>query len=272
MDLVRQVLPIGPDEWARVRSLYNERALTEGRAERQVKPCIFPSQIARTPKPTGRAEVPWWVEEAWMIENDINERAHVRSVDDDGIDGVGDDQANNHDVIEIFDSDEEDDRAIVKPDPDAIPRKKAKTAASSTRPNPTNHTPSTVAPPIAHTSAGSGPLASRPTRSGISNALMSNIAAAFDPEAQAARDDARASRNMETTMLQMLFHEVQTVQDRLAEQTRRAQNASRKSYVAVVTTGRRSRWVLPRPMVWAASEALLAAYKTRRCPHSVPLV
>ena len=38
MDLVRQVLPIGPDEWARVRSLYNERALREGRAERQVKP------------------------------------------------------------------------------------------------------------------------------------------------------------------------------------------------------------------------------------------
>ena len=38
MDLVRQVLPIGPDEWARVWSLYKERALREGRAERQVKP------------------------------------------------------------------------------------------------------------------------------------------------------------------------------------------------------------------------------------------
>ncbi|KAH9933852.1 uncharacterized protein B0H18DRAFT_870368, partial [Fomitopsis serialis] len=38
MDSVRNVLPLGPDEWARVRSLYNERALREGCPERQVKP------------------------------------------------------------------------------------------------------------------------------------------------------------------------------------------------------------------------------------------
>ncbi|KAH9841822.1 uncharacterized protein C8Q71DRAFT_720904 [Rhodofomes roseus] len=240
MDFVRDVLPLGPDEWARVRSLYNERAQREGRPERQVKPLRSKFEsLARTPKPTGDAEVPWWVEEAWIIDNSINERAHVRPLDDDeGIDGVGGAQGDEHDVIEIFDSDEEE--PIVKPDPDSVPaplRKKLKTgvttttAASSTpgrQPRTTGPSVSASPSPVT-TSAGSGPLASRPTRSGISNNLLNNLATAFDPATQTAREDARAARQMENTVLQMLLNEMHSTRDRtdtllerLAEQTRRA--------------------------------------------------
>ena len=85
-------------------------------------------QLARTPKPTGHAEVPWWIEEAWTIDREINGCAHVRTLgDDDGIDGV--DEApgqDDNDIIEIFDTDEEE-ALVIKPDPGAPSSKRAKT-------------------------------------------------------------------------------------------------------------------------------------------------
>ncbi|KAH9835181.1 uncharacterized protein C8Q71DRAFT_764520 [Rhodofomes roseus] len=237
MDVVRKLLPLGPDEWSNAKSIYNKWALTEGRPERQVKPLRSKFEaLARTPKPTGKAEVPWWVEEAWTIEELINERAHLRTLDDDaGIDGVEQPERQQGDVepdvIEIFDSDEEV-PPKVKPDPDAVqsapPRKKAKTAiASSTHRR--DNTPSiplrrsSTASATVDTSAGSGALASRQTRSGISNNLLSNIATAFDPATQAARDDVRAARQADGMVLQLFFDEMRDTRSQLAEERRRAE-------------------------------------------------
>ncbi|KAH9839019.1 uncharacterized protein C8Q71DRAFT_905639 [Rhodofomes roseus] len=249
MDVVRKLLPLGPDEWSNAKSIYNKWALTEGRPERQVKPLRSKFEaLARTPKPTGKAEVPWWVEEAWTIEELINERAHLRTLDDDaGIDGVEQPERQQGDVepdvIEIFDSDEEV-PPKVKPDPDAVQsapaRKKAKTtlASSSTHRDNTPSIPlrrSSTASTTVHTSAGSGALASRQTRSGISNNLLSNIATAFDPATQAARDDVRATRQADGMVLQLFFDEMRDTRSQLAEERRRAERLEEE-------LRRRDRW------------------------------
>ncbi|KAI0726545.1 hypothetical protein C8Q72DRAFT_954021 [Fomitopsis betulina] len=56
---------------------FNKWAHANGHGERQVK--AFRSKwdaIVQTPKPTGKAEVPWFVEESWDINDLIEQRTH----------------------------------------------------------------------------------------------------------------------------------------------------------------------------------------------------
>ena len=67
----------------------------------------------RTLKPTGKADVPRYVQEAWEINERINARAHTHAVDDPSIDGGFDDlgaRPTQDDVIEI--SSDEDDEGV----------------------------------------------------------------------------------------------------------------------------------------------------------------
>ncbi|KAH9919513.1 uncharacterized protein B0H18DRAFT_957474 [Fomitopsis serialis] len=201
--LVREVLPLGPDEWVTIVSRFNKWARTNNRGERQVK--AFRSKwdaIVRTPKPTGRAEVPWFVEESWEINDLIEQRAHVRPLNDARIDGVERSEMDERDIIEIEDTDDEEEakRYVV--------RKKARVDTS--------------------TSAVPAVAGARQTRAGISSNLVTSIASAFNPAAQTARDEARAARQHENTYLQAMLFELrdartrnETLSERLAEQTRR---------------------------------------------------
>ncbi|KAH9838635.1 uncharacterized protein C8Q71DRAFT_897019 [Rhodofomes roseus] len=207
--LVRMFLPIGPDEWATVVAHFNKWARANGRGERQVK--AFRSKwdaIVRTPKPTGKAEVPWFVEESWDINDLIEQRAHVRPLNDARIDSVEQPRgAGGQEVIEIMDTDEEEEskRYVV--------RKKARTANASAGASPS-------------VAAGTAPRGQ--TRTGMSNNLISSIASAFDPAVQTARDEARAARHVDNFHLQSLISDLhhyrlrnETLQERYLEEKRR---------------------------------------------------
>ncbi|KAI9059358.1 hypothetical protein FKP32DRAFT_1606072 [Trametes sanguinea] len=77
LDLVQEELPIGQKMWQRITDHFNDWARENGcppRTQKLLKTKF--ESLARTPKPTGCAEVPPHVERAWEIEELINEKIH----------------------------------------------------------------------------------------------------------------------------------------------------------------------------------------------------
>ncbi|KAI0917422.1 hypothetical protein AcW1_007382 [Taiwanofungus camphoratus] len=182
-------------------------------------------QMVRTPKPTGNTEVPPSIEHAWAIDELINQRAHARPLNDSRIDGNGDPDdgeagQHNPDVIEILSSGNEDDNSEKKP---LIHR----TSPASKKAKLGGYKPSSSVRTSNSTTAG--PVAVKRSRPAITHSLLDNIAATFDPEAQAAREDARAAHNVQTSILNAVLVQMRDTQgrmdtllDRLSSETRRA--------------------------------------------------
>ncbi|CDO77118.1 hypothetical protein BN946_scf184592.g14 [Trametes cinnabarina] len=82
---VRLVLPIGQQAWQKVAEKFNKWALKHGRPKREMKPLKAKyDNIVRigSDKPTGATEVPWYIEEALMIETLVNEKSHTQEFND----------------------------------------------------------------------------------------------------------------------------------------------------------------------------------------------
>lgn len=165
-------------------------------------------QIVQTPKPTGKAEVPWFVEESWDINDLIEQRTHVCPLNDARIDSVEQPRgASGQEVIEIMDTDEEEESKCY------VVRKKARTANASAGTSPS-------------VAAGTAPRGQM--RTGMSNNLISSITSAFDPTVQMAHDEAHAARHVDNFHLQSLISDLhhyrlqnETLQERYLEEKRR---------------------------------------------------
>ncbi|KAI0927351.1 hypothetical protein AcV5_007905 [Taiwanofungus camphoratus] len=165
--------------------------------------------MVRTPKPTGNTEVPPSIEHAWAIDELINQRAHARPLNDSRIDGNGDP-----------DDGEADDNSEKKPLIHRTSPASKKAKLGGYKPSSSVHTSN---------STTAGPVAVKRSRPAITHSLLDNIAATFDPEAQAAREDARAARNAQTSILNAVLVQMRDTQgrmdtllDRLSSETRRA--------------------------------------------------
>jgi regulator of replication initiation timing len=147
----------------------------------------------KTTKPTGNGVCPPHVERAHEIDSLINERAGTRDLADSDFDGNGDAI-----VISSDDSDDGSDGGDDEGDDDDPPKKKhvARISRPENAPTPRN-------------------------QRGTGIALVEKLTRAFDPSAQRARDDARASRSLQNTQFLLLSQQVRDGQSTI--ETLRAQ-------------------------------------------------
>ncbi|KAF6752144.1 hypothetical protein DFP72DRAFT_465184 [Ephemerocybe angulata] len=121
-DILREHLPLGGKAWNAVGVAYCAEAEADGRPARTAKSLELKyKQLAKTKKPTGDAEIPDHVLQAWEIEDAMNEKAGTRDIDDE-------DLVDN--VIEVSDEDSDDEK-----EPTPAPKKQTgiKAEAGATR-------------------------------------------------------------------------------------------------------------------------------------------
>jgi hypothetical protein len=83
--VIRKIKPIGSNMWEQVASEYNKEARLHDRKDRDadsLKKCFTDKVKEGKTKPTGTPQIPWDVEEAREIWNEIQELIHMGSVDD----------------------------------------------------------------------------------------------------------------------------------------------------------------------------------------------
>ncbi|KIP10781.1 hypothetical protein PHLGIDRAFT_11067 [Phlebiopsis gigantea 11061_1 CR5-6] len=232
--LMRQHLPLGPNEVAAVVRDFNSWARAHGRPERGEK--AFSSKfngLVKTPKPTGGGQVPEFIEDAWEIDDLMNERANTRVLDDLAIDGRS---GGGDEAIEISSDDNDDNVPQVKKiKTENVENASALLHSSLTTPSGTSRTPVVSSKaPVA--------VATKRSRPGVTSSLVDTISSAFDPRVQAARDDARLAQRQQTTVMDLLSSQLREantriaqLQDRLADETRRADMAETDPFSAPFT-------------------------------------
>ncbi|KAM5540745.1 hypothetical protein V8D89_005578 [Ganoderma adspersum] len=177
LHLVADVLPIGGNGWARITDRFNKWAWDNNRPIRTQKPLKTKfDQMARTPKPTGCAEIPPLIARAQEIDHLISGEVHMRELNDSQVDIEEEEEEAELKEIE----EEEEEFEIVEA---LAPSKKKKAATGG---------------PVLKTfreqgSSGSSSttrqsLASRRTQV---NDFMSAVTSSLDPTHREARDKAR---------------------------------------------------------------------------------
>ncbi|TFK80570.1 hypothetical protein K466DRAFT_569567, partial [Polyporus arcularius HHB13444] len=207
LGLVAAKLPIGQSSWEEVTRLFNAWAKDNGRPTRTQKPLKTKFEsLVRTPKPTGDAEIPPHVERAYEIEELINERIHLRDVDDDD---MADDVDSTEEPAEIDDSDIE---LLDAPPVLSKPSKKgpvlktfrtdgivgSRTSSSGMR------TPMTASGSTAHAPTSTSRVSTRRAQAAD---FMSSVSTAFDPATREARDETRFARRLAQSQIDRLTQE-----------------------------------------------------------------
>ncbi|KAJ3490875.1 hypothetical protein NLI96_g1114 [Meripilus lineatus] len=227
--LLRKYTPIGSAEWVVVVSEFNSWAKQAGRPERGVKPLQSKFwALVRTAKPTGNRQAPWHIQEAWAINELLDKRACTRPIDDSAIDG-GDDDFTCHvdnEIIEIFDSSDDDD--VHKVESPSLPTATGKLPKAQPQTASTSKKSQTATGPIVTKNTRPSAHTSRSSN----NELITNLTSTFDPNAQAAREDARNAQRTQAAIMEMMAGQVrdlssrtQILQDQVAEERRRADRA-----------------------------------------------
>lgn len=153
-------------------------------------------QLVKTTKPTGEAQVPPHVEQAYQIEELINEHAGTHDLDDDDL---ADTSSHAHGTSSDDDSSDSDDGTTG-------PSNTVATCITTSR------TPAPVAraikvkPPFVPISTG------RRTRATPGSDLLEHISSSFDPANQARQEDERTSHAMQTIQLLTLSNQLRDMQ------------------------------------------------------------
>ncbi|KAI0708973.1 hypothetical protein C8Q76DRAFT_799015 [Earliella scabrosa] len=211
LDIVERRRPIGQVSWQAVTDEFNQYADENDRPHRTLKPLKTKFEaLARTPKPTGTAEVPPHVERAYEIEQLINERIHTRELNDEDI-------ADGDDVMEEGAAEGEDSDVEVL---DGPPPSKSKKAATSKGPILKAFTQQPTPGP----STTRTPASMR--RGQAAHEFMSAVTTSLDPVARDARDESRFARRLAQDDLNRLTQENRDLRsrndallDRLHQQT-----------------------------------------------------
>ncbi|OJT13130.1 hypothetical protein TRAPUB_10324 [Trametes pubescens] len=202
LDLVGTDLPIGQTMWQRITDDFNEWAGRNNRPARTQKPLktkfeavryslnlrhqhtLTALQLVRTTKPTGNATLPPHVARAWQIEDLINEKVHLRTLDDSEI-------ADNIEPEVDADSDVEIIEAPSSSRKKTQPVMKAFQTPAGAAGSATPRTMSTPAP----------------RRGAQAQEFMSAVTASLDPAYRESRDDARFARKFAQDELQRMTQE-----------------------------------------------------------------
>lgn len=213
-DILREHLPLGGKAWNAVGVAYCAEAEADGRPARTAKSLELKyKQLAKTKKPTGDAEIPDHVLQAWEIEDAMNEKAGTRDIDDE-------DLVDN--VIEVSDEDSDDEK-----EPTPAPKKQTgiKAEAGATRAIARRAPTNTF---TAGTTRGS--------RSRGADSLLSNLTSALDPDTQAARAEERSARGLQATQIMALSSQLREAQNlvenlrfQLSDAERRCSSAERRA-------------------------------------------
>ncbi|KAJ6563294.1 hypothetical protein DFH09DRAFT_1082355 [Mycena vulgaris] len=171
LDLTERELPLGQKGWEVIKKGYskwaraNDRPLRPGKSlENKYK------QMLRTKKPTGNATCPPDIKRAHRIEDQINQRAGTRELNDSDLDGAaGDYDSSDDGSVEILDGPAQIHTAVAHRAP---------------------------TPPLRRNSRMNTPE------------LVSTLAKAFDPAAQKTRDDERAQRSFQSTHILTLSQQI----------------------------------------------------------------
>ncbi|CDO74522.1 hypothetical protein BN946_scf184846.g3 [Trametes cinnabarina] len=216
LDVVQEDLPIGQKMWQRVTDQFNDWARVNSRPPRTQKPLKTKFEsLARTPKPTGSADVPANVERAWEIEERIHEKMHVETLDDSEIaDGDGD--GGGH-FVEVNEADQSDnDIEIVEPPSRKASRPPVRTDSSKTH---------TVVKGF-HDQSGPPARSSAASRRAQANDFMTSVTRLLDPAARDARDESRFARQLVTDEISRLTAENRDYRTRNEQLMDRAQQQS----------------------------------------------
>ncbi|KAI0326114.1 hypothetical protein GY45DRAFT_1339676 [Cubamyces sp. BRFM 1775] len=184
---VRAFLPMSQEGWKKVGKSFGEWAEKHGRPHREwntLKNKYDAIYRQGMEKPTGSAEVPWYIEEVLDIERSIEERSYIQELDDgnkadlgqeDGVDG-------SDDVIEVDGSSSSDVELVSQEN-----GKKSKGGRKSSQ--PVLRAVRNQAPAAASSSRSSS------RRSQVSD-LLTTISASLDPATREAREEARFAQKL----------------------------------------------------------------------------
>ncbi|TFK59607.1 hypothetical protein BDN72DRAFT_905684 [Pluteus cervinus] len=188
---VKDNLPIGQKGWGDTTDRYNGYAQENGRMIRGswcTQEEVQGGTLTR--KPTGDANIPWYVKLAKEIDHDINSKIAARSIDDKGNKKSSSDEETSSD-------DDSDDNGS-----DYTPRN------CPTRPLPKRAARSI---PVARR-APSDRFSSRATNATARPGLLSRLSDAFDPDLQRQRSEGRALQTMQANQLISLQSQLQEIQ------------------------------------------------------------
>ncbi|KAJ6524103.1 hypothetical protein DFH09DRAFT_1096258 [Mycena vulgaris] len=190
LDLTEKELPLGQKGWEVIKKGYSQWARANDRPQRPGKSLENKEkQMLKTKKPTGDASCPPEIKCAHRIEDQINQRAGARDLNDSDLDGAVDGGDSSDDgSIEVLD------------EPNKI-----HTAVAHRAPTP--------------------PLRWNP-RINVPE-LVSTLSKAFDPATQKLRDDERAQRSFQNTHILTLCQQIRdqnTVIESLRTQLSAAQS------------------------------------------------
>ncbi|TBU38995.1 hypothetical protein BD309DRAFT_1083699 [Dichomitus squalens] len=200
LNVVKKNLPIGQAAWAETTKDYNKWAQANGRPARTEKPLKTKfDTLVRTPKPTGDAEIPPHVERAWEIEQLINQKVHLRMLDDSEIADFG---QSEEEALEVEDSPPNSDIELVeKP----APRKKAASKGSASGP---------VLKAVHEVAAGGATTSRTSGRRAQISDFMSTISSSLNPAAREVRDETRFARRLAQEEISRLTQENRDLRQR----------------------------------------------------------
>ncbi|TFK78809.1 hypothetical protein K466DRAFT_570606 [Polyporus arcularius HHB13444] len=190
--ILKKKKPMSQQGWQQCGVIFNRWAEKNGRPARAWKALRTKFEmLVNTPKPTGEAEVPWQVEEAWQINSSIEERVYLREVNDgqkvvldsdsdsDGEDGDnGSEDGEDDDDGDGFAQNNDSDIEVL----DAPPKPSKKSTVSS-------------APKQARAASASS-KSTTATRRAQTAQFMSSIVNALDPAQRSSQDEARFARKL----------------------------------------------------------------------------
>ncbi|KDQ52852.1 hypothetical protein JAAARDRAFT_197923 [Jaapia argillacea MUCL 33604] len=219
--LVCTYLPVAGIGWSWVTTDYNKWAETNYYRIRDGKGLQAKFDgIVKTKKPTGDAEVPWYVKSAWELDDNISKKVASLTLDDpelrDADLGDGDDpeDAAEASILEITSGSDEEIKNKAPPKTSSIIKVYK------------------INPPVP---TSSSTAATKPTRGRIANEALATLSTVFAPEACAERDDQRFASMYQFSQLSTLQTEVRelrarvdVLQDRLNSETRRADKAEQE--------------------------------------------
>lgn len=156
----------------------------------------------KTKKPTGDAEVPWYVERAWEVEEQIILKSNTLTIDDAELAEASDDGS----VIELS---SDDDTATARP-----PAKKTATVK------------------VAHRVDAAQLSGAKRARGNPATATLASIGAVYNPDAMREREATRFQSNLQVTQAATAaaeLRELRTLVRELSEQTHAAQRRADKA-------------------------------------------
>ncbi|KAI0047509.1 hypothetical protein FA95DRAFT_1662927 [Auriscalpium vulgare] len=205
LDLVEDILPTGGKGWKVVGDRHRDWAQTQGSSERTDKSLESKfKQLVKTSKPTGNAVCPPAVEHAHEIDALIDEKVSTRELDD-------------ADIVDIPDNSDTDSGYDSTPDPPKRPKVGPVARAVKVEQQL----------PSALRGAGRPPKALD---------ILGRLTDGLNPSVQAARDDERALRSIQSTQIMMLNTQIRDLNNitadlrrQLMETERRFQEESRRA-------------------------------------------